>query len=151
MTSPPNTITLHRVLRAPPERVYRAFLDPDALCKWLPPHGYVGKVLSMQAETGGEYRMQFTHLGSGHTHAWSGTFLELEPHSRIVHNDRFDDPNLPGEMCTTITLKSVWVGTELTAVQSGIPAVIPIEACYMGWQESLQLLALLVEPETPAG
>jgi uncharacterized protein YndB with AHSA1/START domain len=145
------TVTLHRVLRAPPERVYRAFIDPDAMCKWLPPHGYVGRVLSLQAQVGGEYRMQFTHLGSGHTHAWGGKFVELEPNSRIVHTDRFDDPNLPGEMCTTVTFKPVWAGTDLHVVQSGIPAVIPTEACYMGWQESLQLLALLVEPEIPAG
>jgi uncharacterized protein YndB with AHSA1/START domain len=144
------TVTLHRVLRAPAERVYRAFLDPDALCKWLPPHGFTGRVLSMDARVGGRYRMQFTNLSSGGSHAFGGEYLELVPGERIVHTDRFDDPNLPGEMRTTITLKAVAMGTELSAVQEGIPAVIPTEACYLGWQESLQLLALLVEPEIPA-
>jgi uncharacterized protein YndB with AHSA1/START domain len=143
------TVTLHRVFRAPPERVYRAFLDPDAMAKWLPPHGFTGRVLEMDARVGGRYRMQFTHMGSGHSHAFGGSYLELVPGERIVHTDSFDDPNLPGEMRTTVTFKAVSVGTEVTAVQEGIPAVIPTEACYLGWQESLQLLALLVEPEIP--
>ncbi|MDZ4356369.1 MAG: SRPBCC family protein [Variovorax sp.] len=143
------TVTLHRVLTAPPERVYRAFLDPDAMANWLPPHGFTGRVLEMDAKVGGIYRMQFTNLSSGHVHAFGGKYLELVPNERIVNTDVFDDPNLPGEMTTTITLKAVSVGTELTAVQQGIPAMIPTEACYLGWQQSLQLLALLVEPEIP--
>ncbi|OGB29622.1 MAG: polyketide cyclase [Burkholderiales bacterium RIFCSPLOWO2_02_FULL_66_35] len=143
------TVTLHRVLTAPPERVYRAFLDPDAMAKWLPPHGFTGRVLEMDAKVGGIYRMQFTNLSSGHVHAFGGKYLELVPNQRIVNTDVFDDPNLPGQMTTTITLKAVSVGTELTAVQQGIPAMIPTEACYLGWQQSLQLLALLVEPEFP--
>lgn len=143
------TITLHRVLRAPPERIYRALLDPDALAKWLPPHGFTGRVLHMDARVGGGYRMQFTNLGNGQAISFGGTYQELVPGERLVKADRFDDPNLPGEMLTTITLKAVAVGTELTAVQQGIPAVIPTEACYLGWQESLQLLALLVEAEIP--
>ena len=145
------TVTLHRVLRAPPERIYRALLDADALCKWLPPHGFTGRVLHLDARTGGSYRMQFTNLGNGQSHAFGGDYLELVPNERIVKTDRFDDPNLPGAMRTTLTLKAVLVGTELTAVQEGIPAMIPTEACYLGWQESLQLLALLVEPDIPAG
>ena len=143
------TVTLHRVLRAPPERLYRAFLDPDALCKWLPPHGFTGRVLSLDARVGGTYRMQFTNLGNGQTHAFGGAYVELVPGERIVHTDRFDDPHLPGEMRTTVTFKAAPVGTELAVVQAGIPAVIPTEACYLGWQESLQLLALLVEAEIP--
>ena len=141
------TVTLHRVLRAPPERVYRAFLDPDAMAKWLPPHGFTGRVLSLDARVGGTYRMQFTNLDNGQTHAFGGAYVELVPGERIVHTDRFDDPHLPGEMRTTITFNAVSVGTELVAVQAGIPAVIPTEACYLGWQASLQLLALLVEAE----
>lgn len=150
-TNPPTTgtVTLHRVLRAPPERVYRAFLDPDAMGKWLPPHGFTGRVLSMDARVGGSYRMQFTNFSNGQSHAFGGEYLELVPGERIVHTDRFDDPNLPGEMRTTITFKPVLVGTEVTAVQEGIPAVIPTEMCYLGWQESLQLLALLIEAEIP--
>jgi uncharacterized protein YndB with AHSA1/START domain len=144
------TVTLHRVLRAPPERVYRAFLDPDAMAKWLPPHGFTGRVLHMDARVGGTYRMQFTNLSNGQIHAFGGEYLELVPNERIVNTDRFDDPNLTGEMRTTVMLRAVSVGTELTAVQQGIPAMIPTEACYLGWQESLQLLALLVEPEIPA-
>jgi uncharacterized protein YndB with AHSA1/START domain len=143
------TVTLHRVLRAPAERIYRAFLDPDALAKWMPPHGFTGRVLSIDPRVGGQYRMQFTQLGNGHTHTFGGTYLELVPGERIVNTDRFDDPNLPGEMITTLTLKAMSVGTELTVVQQGIPALIPVEACYLGWQESLQLLAQLVEPEIP--
>ena len=145
----PGTVTLHRVLRAPPERVYHAFLDADAMAKWLPPHGYTGRVLAMDARVGGSYRMQFTNLSSGGTHAFGGEYVELVPGERIVHTDRFDDPNLPGEMRTTIQLKKVIAGTEVSIVQAGIPAVIPTEMCYVGWQESLQLLALLVEPEIP--
>ncbi|MBA4257057.1 MAG: polyketide cyclase [Polaromonas sp.] len=143
------TVTLHRVLRAPPERVYRAFLDPDAMAKWLPPHGFTGKVLAMDARVGGRYRMQFTQLSNGHVHAFGGEYLELVPNERIVNTDVFDDPHLPGTMRTTISLKAVSVGTELTAVQTGIPAAIPTEACYLGWQESLQLLAWLVEADIP--
>ncbi|MFM6986354.1 MAG: SRPBCC family protein [Hydrogenophaga sp.] len=152
-TSPPadtGTVTLHRVLRAPPERVYRAFLDPDAMAKFLPPHGFTGRVLEMDARVGGVYRMQFTHFSNGQTHAFGGRYLELVPGERIVNTDIFDDPNLPGQMITTITFKPVTVGTELTAVQSGIPAMIPVEACYLGWQATLQLLAQLVEAEVAA-
>lgn len=145
------TVTLHRVLRAPPDRVYRAFLDPDAMAKWLPPHGFSGKVLEMDARVGGRYRMQFTNFSNGQRHAFGGEYLELVPGERIVHTDRFDAPGLSGEMRTTVTFKAVSMGTELTAVQEGIPPMIPVEACYLGWQESLQLLALLVEPDIPAG
>jgi len=153
MTTTPaatGTVTLHRVLRAPPERIYRAFLDTDALAKWLPPHGFTGRVLSLDARVGGSYRMQFTNFSNGQTHAFGGEYVELVPGERIVHTDRFDDPNLPGEMRTTITFKPVLVGTEMAVEQAGIPAVIPTEACYLGWQESLQLLAQLVEAEIPA-
>lgn len=151
MTSPASTgtVTLHRVLRAPPERVYRALLDPDAMAKWLPPHGFTGRVLESDARVGGHYRMQFTHFGNGQVHSFGGRYLELVPNERVVNTDRFDDTSLPGEMITTFTLKAVSVGTELHAEQRGIPAAIPTEACYLGWQESLQLLALLVEPEIP--
>ena len=144
------TVTLHRVFRAPPDRLYRAFIDPDAMAKWLPPHGFTGRVLSMNARVGGSYRMQFTNFSNGQSHAFGGEYLELVPGERIVHTDSFDDPNLPGEMRTTITFRPVLVGTEVTAVQEGIPAVIPTEMCYLGWQESLQLLALLIEAEIPA-
>ena len=144
------TVTLHRVLRAPPARGYRAFLDPDAMAKWLPPHGFTGRVLNIDVRVGGSYRMQFTNFGNGQTHAFGGEYLELVPGERIVHTDRFDDPNLPGEMRTTITLRAVSVGTELAVEQAGIPAVIPTEACYLGWQQSLQLLAQLIEAEIPA-
>lgn len=145
-----NTVRLHRVLRAPPERVYRAFLDPEAMVKWLPPHGFTGQVHEIDVRVGGRYRMSFTNLGNGQSHAFGGEYLALEPGARIVHTDRFDDPGLPGEMKTTVTFKAVFCGTELQVVQEGIPAVIPPEACHLGWQESLQLLALLVEPEIPA-
>ena len=148
-TAPTGTVTLHRVFRAPPDRLYRAFLDPDAMAKWLPPHGFTGRVLSMDARVGGRYRMQFTNFSNGQSHAFGGEYLELVPGERIVHTDRFDDPNLPGEMRTTIIFRPVLVGTEVTAVQEGIPAVIPTEMCYLGWQESLQLLALLIEAEIP--
>ncbi len=149
-TAPTGTVTLHRVFRAPPDRLYRAFLDPDAMAKWLPPHGFTGRVLNLDARVGGRYRMQFTNFSNGQSHAFGGEYLELVPGERIVHTDGFDDPNLPGEMRTTITFRPVLVGTEVTAVQEGIPAVIPTEMCYLGWQESLQLLALLVEAEIPA-
>jgi len=144
-----NTIRLHRVLHAPPERVYRAFTTAGAMAKWLPPHGFVGTVHQLDAKVGGKWRMSFTNLGTGHSHSFGGEFLELVPGQRIVHTDRFDDPNLPGEMRTTIVLKKVSVGTELDVTQEGVPDVIPPEACYLGWQESLQLLKLLVEPEIP--
>jgi len=144
-----NTIKLHRVLRAPPERVYRAFLDADAMVKWLPPHGFTGKVHHLDAKVGGTYKMSFTNFTSGHSHSFGGEFLELVPNERIRHTDKFDDPNLPGEMRTTITFKKVFCGTELNVVQEGVPEVIPPEACYLGWQESLTLLAQLVEAEIP--
>jgi uncharacterized protein YndB with AHSA1/START domain len=145
----PNTIRLHRVLRAKPERVYRAFLDPDAMPKWLPPNGFTGKVHHLDARVGGTYRMSFTNFTSGKSHSFGGEYLELVPNERIRHTDRFDDPNLPGEMQVTIALKPVLVGTEVTIVQDGVPDVIPAEACYLGWQESLTLLAQLVEAEIP--
>lgn len=144
-----NTIRLHRVLRAPPERIYRAFLDPDAMAKWLPPHGFAGKVHHLDAKVGGGYKMSFTNFGTGKSHSFGGEYLELAPNERIRHTDRFDDPNLPGEMRTTISLNKVSCGTEVHIVQEGIPEVIPPEACYLGWQESLALLALLVEAEIP--
>ena len=151
MSSPTNTVRLHRVLRAPADRVYRAFLDPDAMAKWLPPHGFVGKVHEMDARVGGGHRMSFTNFGTGQTHSFGGTYLELTPHERIRYTDRFDDPNLPGEMQVTIQLRKVLCGTELEIVQEGLPAAIPVELCYAGWQESLTLLAQLVEPEIPDG
>jgi uncharacterized protein YndB with AHSA1/START domain len=137
------------VLRAPPERVYKAFLDADALVKWLPPHGFTGKVHHLDAKVGGTYKMSFTNFGSGNGHSFGGKYLELVPNERIVHTDTFDDPNLPGEMKTTVSLKKVFCGTDVNVVQEGIPEVIPAEACYLGWQESLVLLAQLVEPEIP--
>ena len=146
---PAHTVRLHRVLRAPPERIYRVFLDADALVKWLPPHGFTGRVHALDAREGGSYRMSFTSLGTGQTHAFGGRYVELVPNERIRHTDVFDDPDLPGEMVTTITLKQVSCGTELNIVQEGIPEAIPAEACYLGWQESLMLLAQLVEPEIP--
>lgn len=144
-----NTVRLHRVLRTTPEKIYRAFLDPDAMAKWLPPHGFTGKVHQMEAKVGGRYKMSFTNFGTGQSHSFGGTYLELLPNERIRHTDRFDDPNLPGEMQVTVTVKSVSVGAELHIVQEGIPEAIPAEACYLGWQESLTLLAQLVEPEIP--
>ena len=146
---PTNTVRLHRVLRAPPERVYRAFLDAGAMCKWLPPNGFTGTVHHLEAKVGGTYQMSFTNFSSGNGHSFGGKYLELVPHERIRHTDRFDDPNLPGEMVTTISLRKVFCGTELNVVQEGIPEAIPAEACYLGWQESLTLLALLVEAEIP--
>jgi uncharacterized protein YndB with AHSA1/START domain len=143
----PNTVRLHRVLRAPPERVYRAFLDADAKVKWLPPNGFTGKVHESNATVGGNYRMSFTNFSNGESHGWGGTYLELVPNERLRYSDRFDDPNLPGEMTVTVTLKAVSVGTELNVVQEGIPDAIPVEMCYLGWQESLVLLGKLVEAE----
>ena len=146
---PTNTIRLHRVLRTPPDRVYRAFLDADAMAKWLPPNGFTGKVHELDARVGGAHRMSFTNFTTGGSHSFGGTYVELVSNERIRYTDRFDDPNLPGEMQTTVTLKPVSVGTEVTIVQEGVPAVIPAEACYLGWQESLTLLAKLVEAEIP--
>ena len=148
-TNTTNTIRLHRVLRAAPEKIYRAFLDADAMAKWLPPNGFTGKVHQMDAKVGGSYKMSFTNFTTGKSHSFGGTYLELDPHERIRYTDKFDDPNLPGEMRTTISLKKVSCGTEVSIVQEGIPAVIPVEACYLGWQESLVSLATLVEPEIP--
>jgi uncharacterized protein YndB with AHSA1/START domain len=144
---PTNTVRLHRVLRAAPEKIYRAFLDPDAMAKWLPPDGFTGKVHHLDAKVGGTFKMSFTNFTTGQSHSFGGEYLELTPHERIRHTDRFDDPNLPGEIRVTITLKRVAVGTELNIVQEGVPDVIPLEACYLGWQESLALLARLVEAE----
>lgn len=146
---PTNSVQFHRVLRANPDRVYRAFLDPDAMVKWLPPHGFTGKVHHLDARVGGTYKMSFTNFSTGHSHSFGGEYLELTPGERIRHTDRFDDPNLPGEMVTTIVLKKVFCGTELNIVQEGIPDVIPPVACCLGWQESLTLLAQLVEAEIP--
>jgi len=146
---PANTIRLHRVLKAPPGKIYRAFLDADAMVKWLPPHGFTARVHQLDATVGGSYKMSFTNFGTGKSHSFGGKYLELVPNQRIRHTDRFDDANLPGEMVTTITLTPVFCGTELHVVQEGIPDVIPPEACYLGWQESLALLAQLIEPEIP--
>ena len=144
-----NIIRLHRVIRAAPEKIYKAFLDPDAMAKWLPPNGFTGKVHQMSAKVGGTYKMSFTNFSTGKSHSFGGEYLELTPHERLRYTDKFDDPNLPGEMHTTITLKPVSCGTELDILQEGVPAVIPTEACYLGWQESLILLAKLVEAEIP--
>ena len=146
---PAGIVRLHRVLRATPERVYRAFLDPDAMAKWTPPNGFTGKVSHMDAKVGGSYKMSFTNFSTGQTHSFGGEYLELVPNERLRYTDKFDDPNLPGQMITTVTLTKVSCGTELRVVQEGIPEVIPTEACYLGWQESLALLALLVEAEIP--
>ena len=143
----PNTIRLHRVIRTTPEKLYRAFLDPDAMAKWLPPHGFTGKVHQMDLRVGGSYRMSFTNFTTGQSHSFGGRYIELVPNELIRHTDQFDDPNLPGEMQATIRLKAVMVGTEVNIVQEGVPDVIPAEACYLGWQESLALLTLLVEPD----
>jgi uncharacterized protein YndB with AHSA1/START domain len=145
-----HTVKLHRVLRTTPDRIYRAFTDADAMAKWLPPHGYTGKVHHLDARVGGTFRMAFTTFASGQSHAFGGTYLELVDNERICYTDTFDDPNLPGEMKTTVSLQAVSCGTELSIEQAGIPAAIPPEACYLGWQESLTLLALLVEAVTPA-
>lgn len=145
----PNTIRLHYVLRSTPERVYRAFLDPDAVAKWLPPNGFTGKVHHMDARIGGTFSMSFTNFTTGKSHAFGGEYLELSPHQRIRHTDRFDDPDMPGEMVTAIDIRPASCGVDLNIVQEGVPDVIPAEACYLGWQESLALLAKLVEPEIP--
>ena len=144
-----HTIRLHRVIRSTPEKVYRAFLDGDAMSKWLPPHGFTAKVHHLEAKVGGTFRMSFTNFTTAQSHTFGGTYLELVPHERLRYTDKFDDPNLPGEMQVTVTLKKVSCGTEVNIVQEGVPAMIPAEACYLGWQESLILLAMLVEPEIP--
>jgi uncharacterized protein YndB with AHSA1/START domain len=144
-----NTIRLHRVLAAKPERVYKAFLDADAMAKWLPPNGFTCKVHEMNARVGGTYRMSFTNFTTGKSHSFGGKYLELVPNQKIRYSDKFDDPNLPGEMTTTVSITKVSVGTEIDIVQEGVPAAIPAEACYLGWQQSLALLAKLVEPEIP--
>lgn len=144
-----NTIRLHRVLRAPAERVYRAFLDQDAMVKWLPPNGFTAKVHHADRTVGGTYRMSFTNFTTGQSHSFGGTYLELRENEQLRYTDRFDDPNLPGEMTTTVTLKAVSCGTELQIVQEGVPEVIPPESCYLGWQDSMILLAKLVEAEIP--
>ncbi len=148
-TMPTHTIRLHRVLRAPPERIYRAFLDAGALAKWLPPHGFTCTVHQLDATVGGAYRMSFTNFSTGHGHSFGGKYLELVPNQRLRHTDEFDDPNLPGEMVTTVALKQVSCGTEVSIVQEGVPAVVPPEACYLGWQDSLAQLGLLVEAVVP--
>ena len=145
----PSTIRLHRVLRARPERVYRAFLNPDAMAKWLPPYGFTCKVHHMDAKVGGTYKMSFTNFSSGTSHSFGGKYVELVPNERLRYTDAFDDPKMPGEMMTTIVLKKVSVGTELNVTQEGVPDAIPAEACYLGWQESLTQLAMLAEPEIP--
>jgi uncharacterized protein YndB with AHSA1/START domain len=149
MATTGNTVRLHRVLRAPPERVYKAFLDPDAMVKWLPPHGFTAKVHRMDAKVGGGYRMSFTNFGTGQSHSFGGTYVELTPPERIRYTDKFDDPKMPGEMQVSIRLRKVMAGTDVEIVQEGIPAMIPVEFCYLGWQESLSLLAHVVEPEIP--
>ncbi len=146
-----NTIRLHRVLRSTPEKVYRAFLNPEGLAKWLPPHGFTCKVHQLDAKVGGTFRMSFTNFTTDSSHSFGGSYLELVPHERLRYTDKFDDPNLPGEMQVTVTLKKVLCGTEVNIVQEGVPAVIPAEMCYLGWQESLTQLAMLVEPDIPNG
>ncbi len=143
----PNTVRLHRVLATKPEKVYRAFLEPDAMAKWLPPNGFACTVHQLDPKVGGAYRMSFRNFTTGHRHVFGGEYLELVPHERLRYSDRFEDPNLPGEIRVTVTLKKVSLGTELTIVQEGLPDLIPVEACYLGWQESLRNLARLVEPE----
>ena len=146
---PTGTVRLHRVLRAPPERVYRAFLEADAMARWIPPYGFTCRVEHMDAKVGGTFRMSFTHFGSGNTHSFGGSYLELAPFEKIRYTDKFDDPNLPGELMVTVVLKKLSCGTDLSIVQEGIPELIPVEMCYLGWQESLAQLARLVEPEIP--
>ena len=143
------TVKLHRVFTSKPERVYKAFIDEDAMAKWLPPNGFTGKVHEMDARVGGSYKMSFTNFSTGNSHSFGGEFVELVPNEKLSYTDKFDDPNLPGEMRTTVSLKQVPVGTEVSIVQEGIPDAIPVEACYLGWQESLNLLKLLVEAEIP--
>jgi len=145
----PSTIRLHRVLRTTPERVYRAFLDPNAMVKWLPPNGFTAKVHEMDARVGGSYKMSFTNFTTGKSHSFGGRYLELVPQERLRYTDKFDDPNLPGEIQVTVTLKKVSVGTEINITQEGVPDVIPAEACYLGWQDSLSLLGKLIEAEIP--
>jgi len=147
----PGTVTLHRVLNAKPERVYRAFLDPAAMCKWLPPRGFTGTMHSMDARVGGKYKMSFTNFNTGHSHGFTGEFLELRPNEYLRYTDRFDDPNLPGTITVTVKLRALPFGTELNIVQEGIPDMIPVEMCYLGWQESLDQLKDVVEPEIPDG
>ncbi len=144
-----NTVKLHRVFKAPAERIYRAFLEPDAMVKWLPPNGFTGEVDHVDARVGGTYKMSFKNFSTGSSHSFGGEYLELVPNEKIVNTDKFDDPNMPGEMKTTVTLTPVSVGTEVNIVQEGIPTMIPAEACYLGWQESLRLLTMLVEAEIP--
>lgn len=151
MTAPTNTIRLHRVLRAPPERVFKAFLDADAKCKWLPPYGFTAKMHHDDPRVGGTFRMSFTNFGTGSSHSFGGDYREIVPNERLRYTDRFDDANLPGEMVVTVTFRKVLCGTELHVVQEGVPAVIPPEMCYLGWQESLNQLSLLVEPSIPDG
>ena len=148
---PTNTIRLHRVLRSTPEKIYRAFLDADAMCKWLPPYGFTGKMHQFEGKVGGSFKMSFTNFGAGQTHSFGGTYLELIPGEKLRYNDKFDDPNLPGEMVVTVLLKKVLCGTEVHIEQAGVPDIIPAEMCYLGWQESLLQLATLVEPEIPNG
>ena len=148
-TNNTNTVRLHRVLRATPERVYRAFLDADAMAKWLPPNGFTGKVHQLDAKVGGSHKMSFTNFTTGKSHSFGGKYLELKPNELLRYTDKFDDPNLPGEMNVTVTLRKVMCGTEISIVQEGIPAAIPVEMCYLGWQESLKQLAAVVEPEIP--
>ena len=143
------TVRLHRVLRATPEKVYKAFIDPDAMCKWLPPHGFTGRMHAMDARVGGTYKMSFTNFSSGSSHSFGGKFVEMVPGVKLVYTDAFDDPNLPGTMQTTVLLKKVSCGTELNVTQEGIPEAIPVEMCYLGWQESLELLKQFIEPEIP--
>lgn len=147
----PNIVKLHRIFRSTPDKIYRAFLDPAAMCKWLPPHGFTGTVHEMDARVGGGYKMSFTNFGTGTSHSFGGTYVELKKGELIRYSDEFDDPNLPGSMQVTVSLRAVSCGTEVTIVQDGIPDVIPTELCYLGWQESLALLAQLVEPEIPDG
>lgn len=148
-TTTNNTVRVHRVFAAPPERVYKAFLDPAALCKWLPPNGFTCTVHELDAKVGGTYKMSFTNFSTGNGHSFGGKYLELVPNEKIVHTDAFDDPNLPGEMVTTITLKKVSCGTEVHITQENLPDAIPVEGCYLGWQDSLYLLGLVVTPEIP--
>lgn len=144
-----HTIRLHRVVRSSPEKVYRAFIEADALARWIPPYGFIGKVQHLDAKVGGTFKMSFTNFGTNKSHSFGGEYLELVPHERLRYTDKFDDPNLPGVITVTVTLKKVMCGTELNVVQEGVPAVIPAEMCYLGWQESLEQLAKLVEPEIP--
>jgi uncharacterized protein YndB with AHSA1/START domain len=147
----PSTIKLHRVFAAPPERVYKAFVDPDAKCKWMPPNGFTGKIHHMDARVGGTYKMSFTNFTTGSSHSFGGEYVEMVPGERLRYTDKFDDPNLPGSMNVIVTFNKVSCGTELNITQEGVPDVIPAEACYLGWQESLALLKILVEPEIPDG